>query len=165
VRFSLDRPNLGARAVGLVRVVPPPWGSRRKGGGPSGVSAQGKRTQGFSRNLGGTAVSASKPPVGGPVDQSSRPSGACAPCPKGANKEHRRGTETRGKPSYRDGRQWSQHLIVPRKQGNPPQGSLWREGGAGKPSVRLGPGGSTVRRKERWRVHRDPKTSQRNFCG
>ena len=56
-------------------------------------------TEGFPRNLGGPLVSTNMVP----------PSEA---------------TERGGM-----GERESEYLIVPKKQGNPPQGTLWREGG------------------------------------
>jgi hypothetical protein len=47
----------------------------------------------------------------------------------------------------------SEYLIVPVKQGNPPQGTLWREGGTELRDCW----------RERWRERRVPQPSQRNF--
>lgn len=51
------------------------------------------------------------------------------------------------------GERESEYLIVPVKQGNPPQGTLWREGGTALRDCW----------RERWREDRVPQLSQRNF--
>jgi len=81
-------------------------------------------TEGFPRNLGGPLVS--------------------------TEKWYRRAKATeRGGMGERE----SEYLIVPEKQGNPPQGTLWREGGTELWSCW----------RERWREHRVPQPSQRDF--
>ena len=55
--------------------------------------------------------------------------------------------------------------IVPVKQGNPPQGSLRREGGCREAFTRREPGGSMNRGEERCLAHRGQGASQRDFYG
>ena len=139
----------------------PCWHGRIKHGGLGGVQGLGRRAWGFPRNLGGTAVSTPNQPGWRPGDQTPGPR-----APRSAT----RGSEPKdasvvlireGDRAHRDGRQWSQHLIVPKKQGNPPQGSLWREGGVGK--ALSGNRQSVDRRRERCPTHCGREASQRNF--
>ena len=82
-------------------------------------------TEGFPRNLGGPLVSTGE-----------------------AWYRRAKATERGGM-----GERESEYLIVPEKQGNPPQGTLWREGGTELWSCW----------RERWREHRVPQPSQRDF--
>jgi hypothetical protein len=63
---------------------------------------------------------------------------------------------TKGQPEGAGtGREESECLMVPMKQGNPPRGTLWRDGGTG----------TRNRWRERWREHRDSIPSPRNCNG
>ncbi len=115
--------------------------SRIKRRGPGGVVEQGERTMGFPRDLGGAAVSTLKAPVGagrttsGPVG-----SRVCARWERIKDA----GVVPRSEGNRAGGKAGSGRstFIVPRKQGNPPQGSLPRERGC-REVVRLAdPGGS-----------------------
>ena len=78
-----------------------------------------------------------------------RPFERRVPCPKGA-KQADAGVvpRSKGNRASRDGRQWSQHSIVPSKRGNRPQGSPWREGGC-REAFRSGRTGRIQRKRRR----------------
>ena len=127
--------------------------SRSKRRGSGGVEEQGVRTRGSPRNLGGTVVSTLKVTGGGRLNKT-QALGRCIRGPKGANAagagvvpngegNRARGTDGSGRSTF----------IVPRKQGNRPEGSLRREGRC-REAVRLAdPGGSMDRGRDRWTAH------------
>ncbi len=141
--------------------------SRVKRGGPGGVREQGERTLGFPRNLGGTVVSASyiQQPAG--TGRSiPRLSDARVHRPKRSNQwteeRYRVARETGASGKNDSGQSIS---IVPAKQGNPPQGSLLREGGCREVAVRRKSGGAMIRGTERCLARRGQGASQQNFSG
>ncbi len=97
--------------------------------GPTGVEEQGEYTSGFSRNLRGPTVSTGIPGRSYRANNSRPAAGTL-----GSG-----GSETRVYSWYRHAKETkhggtggraSQHLIVPTKQGNFTDRTLWREGGA-----------------------------------
>lgn len=122
--------------------------SRIKRRGPGGVVEQGVRTMGFPRDLGGAAVSTLKVPVGA-GRTTSGPFGRRV-CAQGERSKDA-GVVPRSEGNRAIGMAGSGRstFIVPRKQGNLPEGSLRREGGC-REVVRLeDPGGSMERGRER----------------
>ena len=87
-------------------------------------------TGGLRRNLGDLVVSVLDHGVGNPLSKP-RPRDAALAIPRserGAQARYRQAKETK---CGGMGDQESEHSIVPAKRGNPPQGTPWREGGAG----------------------------------
>ena len=99
--------------------------------GPAGVEEQGIGTIGFPRNVGDPVVSTLIIGSGRCLTQTSRPPVGVGPCGRyeGRRKEwYRQAKETKcGGMSGRE----SEHVTVPRKAGNRPNGTRWREGRAG----------------------------------
>lgn len=158
--WSPHRPNGGGQHRRAGR-------SRIKRGGPGGVREQGERTLGFPRNLGGTVVSVSynEQPAGA-GRSIPRPADARVHRPTGSNlwteERYRVARETGASGKNDSGQSIS---IVPTKQGNPPQGSLWRDGGCREAAARRTSGGAMIRGTERCLAHRGQGASQRNFSG
>ena len=96
----------------------------------AGVEERGMHTGGFPRNLGDLFVSASKNREGHPMEQSRLWDRALA-VPGSEDRVQARYRCVKG--TKRDGRgeQESEHLVVPRKRGNAPERTPWREGDAG----------------------------------
>ena len=96
----------------------------------AGVGERGMHTWGLLRNLGDLIVSVRESREGHPVEQPRPGSGALAVLGSEgrAHARYRQAKETK-----RGGRgdQETEHSVVPGKRGNPPQGTPWREGGAG----------------------------------
>ena len=100
------------------RVAAPPWPGACE---PAGVGERGTFTLGFSRNLGGPSIFSADPGGRYRVTNSRPMAGASGG----------RGSETRMRPGYRrakatkrggtDGGE-SEHLILPTKRGNRPEG-------------------------------------------
>ena len=120
----------------------------------AGVEERGMCAWGFPRNLGDLFVSASTNREGHPIKQS-RPGGRTLAS---------YGSERRVQAQYRNVKgtkrggmdeQESEHLVVPRKRGNAPERTPWREGDAG----------SWTRWRDRWRGHRPPRPSPHNSIG
>ena len=96
----------------------------------AGVEERGMYTWGFPRNLGDLFVSASTNREGHPMEQSRPGERALAVL---GNEDRVQARYRRVKGTKRDGtdEQESEHSVVPRKRGNAPERTPWREGDAG----------------------------------
>lgn len=126
--------------------------------GLAGVEEQGTRAEGSSRNLGDLVASVREAAgLGNPVIKplaGARPARRC----DGAKNETSGGRYPQAKATKCGGTggEKSEHPIVPRKSGNCPNGTRWREADAGAEN----------RRGERCREHRVlTRASQRNVGG
>ncbi len=96
----------------------------------AGVEERGMHAWGLPRNLGGLIVSVRESREGHPVEQP-RPGGGALAVPGSEGRARARYRQAKGtKRGGRDGQE-SEHSVVPAKRGNPPQGTPWRERGAG----------------------------------
>lgn len=80
--------------------------------------------------MGDLIVSARESRDGRPVEQP-RPGGGALAIPGSEDRAHARYRQAKETKRGGRGGQESEHSMVPRKRGNPPQGTPWRERGAG----------------------------------
>jgi len=96
----------------------------------AGVRERGMHISGFPRNLGDLVVSVLDHGVGHPLSKP-RPREAALVLPGSERRAQARYRQAKATKCGGTGGQESEHSIVPGKRGNPPQGTPWREGGAG----------------------------------
>jgi hypothetical protein len=96
----------------------------------AGVGERGMHTGGLLRNLGGLIVSVRESREGPPVEQP-RPGSSALAVPGNEGRAHARYRQAKETKRGGRGGQETEHSVVPGKRGNPPQGTPWREGGAG----------------------------------